>query len=104
MINGTLVEMSYYSASKICTITSATYIDYKIFSAIPKHQIFLDDPNIAVANALDGDKECYLLVNGNKWKFAGGRNSTYNYGIDDTKIIYASYSYLDTFPTTYYLY
>jgi hypothetical protein len=96
--------MSYYSAFKICKLEAATYVVYNIFDVIPKHQFFLDDPNIAVAKALDGDMAFYLLVNGTKWKFTGGQNSTYNYGIDNTKVVYTSYNYLDSFPTTYYLY
>jgi hypothetical protein len=95
--------MSYYAAFKICKLEAATYIVYNIFDVLPRHEKTLDDPNILVARALDGDFASYLLVNGTKWRFTGGSNSTYNYGIDDSKIIYANYTYLNTLPTTYYL-
>lgn len=104
VINSTIVEMSYYSAFKISNLESATYIVPNIFDVLPRHEKKIDDPNVSVARATDGDFATYLLVNGTKWRFNGGANSTYNYGIDTGKIIYANYTYLDAFPTTYYLY
>jgi hypothetical protein len=74
--------MSYFSAVKICNIESATYIAGNIFEVLPRHPNPIDDPDIAVARATDGDNAYYLLTNGTKWKFTGGANSTYNYGID----------------------
>ena len=104
VINSTIVEMSYFSAFKIGNLEAATYIVPNIFEVLPRHERKIDDPNVAVAKATDGDFATYLLVNGTKWRFNGGANSTYNYGIDTAKILYANYTYLDNFPTAYYLY
>jgi hypothetical protein len=107
--NDTLINISYGSTHKICNQLVPTYILPGVYSQIRQHPLYLNDPNIVVAVATDGEKGIYLLVNNTKWKFKNYpfpptlRNATYDYGIDETQVIYTTYAFLDNYPTTYIL-
>ncbi len=107
IINDTLVNIRSDVAYKLCNMQTPTYILPGIFRQIQQHPSYLNDFGSSVAKATDGDQGLYLLVNDTKWKFRDGNrsitNATYDYGIDETKIIYTTYSYLNTYRTTYYL-
>lgn len=95
--------MNDFPAEQICHVETATFVVPEIFNAIPKNAISFVNSNLTVVRATDGDQSCYLLANRSKFRFMSCENSTYNYGIDQTKIIDVTTSYLSNFETSFNL-
>ncbi len=102
-VNGTLMLLDYYAAFRI-TGGDGQFIGTQLWANIPKHNLTVIDPNLMVAYATDGvEFTHFLLINGTKWPFLGGGNQTASWGIPNSKVIQTTMSFLNNYPTTYYL-
>jgi hypothetical protein len=105
-VNGSLMLIDYYSAFRITVGIDGQYITKSLWDNIPKHALFISDPNIMVAYAKDStdpSMQFFLLINQTKWPFLGGGNQTLSFGISGDKIVTTTMAFLNQYPTTYYI-
>lgn len=107
-VNGSLMLIDYYTVIRFTDnyLANAQFITRSLWNSIPKHNLTILDPNAMIAHATDSAdfaQQYFLIINQTKWPLTGGYNQTNNFGISQDKIVHTTMSFLNNYPTTYYL-
>ena len=107
-VNGSLLKIESATAERILDMSGGwpgQFLAHELWVNQPTFNFIISDPaHAAVACLMNGTQpsmQYYLLINGTKMPFAAGPNQTYSFGIDMSKVVYASQNYLDAFETSY---